>query len=85
MKDLIKTMLNESTLTKSDVKDEFKNQLDTNVFKKKIEAIVKDKLKDNKDLEDRVVEISKNVLTQLFKTLYIKRASWRDNLSNKNS
>lgn len=85
MKDLIRKRLNETTLTKSDVKDEVKSQMDSNSIKKKIEDIVKNKIKDDKDLEDKVVEISKNVLTQLFKALWVKRASWRENISNKNS
>lgn len=85
MKDLIRKRLNETALTKSDVKDEVKSQMDSNSIKKKIEDIVKNKIKDDKDLEDKVVEISKNVLTQLFKTLWVKRASWRENISNKNS
>lgn len=76
MKDLIRKRLNETALTKSDVKDEVKSQMDSNSIKKKIEDIVKNKIKDDKDLEDKVVEISKNVLTQLFKTLWVKRASW---------
>jgi Ni,Fe-hydrogenase III component G len=85
MKDLIRKRLNETALTKSDVKDEVKSQMDSNAIKKKIEDIVKNKIKDDKDLEDKVVEISKNVLTQLFKALWVKRASWRENISNKNS
>jgi hypothetical protein len=85
MKDLIRKRLNETALTKSDVKDEVKSQMDSNAIKKKIEDIVKNKIKDDKDLEDKVVEISKNVLTQLFKALWVKRTSWRENISNKNS
>ena len=77
MKDLIRKRLNETALTKSDVKDEVKSQMDSNAIKKKIEDIVKNKIKDDKDLEDKVVEISKNVLTQLFKALWVKRAYLR--------
>jgi hypothetical protein len=84
MKELIRKTLNEN-ITKSDVKDEVKLQMDSNAFKKKIEKIISDKLKDDKELEDKVVEISRNVLTQLYKTLWIKRNVWRDALSNKNS
>jgi hypothetical protein len=84
MKELIRKTLNEN-ITKSDVKDEVKLQMDSNAFKKKIEKIISDKLKDDKELEDKVVEISRNVLTQLYKTLWIKRNVWRDTLSNKNS
>jgi hypothetical protein len=85
MKDLIKNRLNEAVLSKSDIKDEIKSQLDGNTLKKKVEDIIKDKIKNDKDLEDKIVEINKNVLTQLFKSLWVKRAFWKDNLSNKNS
>lgn len=83
MKELIKQKLNEVTLTKSDVKDEVSNQLDSNPIKKKIEDIITTKIKGNKELEDKIVDITKNVLTQLYKTLYTKKSFWKDNLSNK--
>lgn len=85
MKELIKQKLNEVALTKSDVKDEVSNQLDSNPIKKKIEDIVTTKIKGNKELEDKIVDITKNVLTQLYKTLYTKKSFWRDNLSNKSN
>jgi hypothetical protein len=72
-------------LTKTDVSKEIKVYMDTNTFKNKIEKIVKDKLKNDKELEDKVVEITKNVLTQLYKTLWVKRNTWVNNLSNKNN
>ena len=70
-------------LTKTDVSKEIKVYMDTNTFKNKIEKIVKDKLKNDKELEDKVVEITKNVLTQLYKTLWVRKGMWRDTLSNK--
>jgi hypothetical protein len=72
-------------LTKTDVSKEIKVYMDTNVFKDKIEKIVKDKIKNDKELEDKVVEITKNVLTQLYKTLWVKRGMWRNSLSNKSA
>jgi hypothetical protein len=72
-------------LTKTDVSKEIKLYLDTNTFKEKVEKIVKDKLKNDKELEDKVVEITKNVLTQLYKTLWVKRGMWRNSLSNKSA
>ncbi len=72
-------------LTKSDVSKEIKVYMDTNTFKEKIEKIVKDRLKNDKELEDKVVEITKNVLTQLYKTLWVKRGMWRNSLSNKSA
>lgn len=72
-------------LTKADVSKEVKTYMDTNEFKAKIEKIVKDKLKNNKELDDKVVEITKNVLTQLYKTLWLKKSVWISNLANKGS
>lgn len=70
-------------LTKTDISKEIKVYMDTNTFKDKVEKIVKDRLKNDKELEDKVVEITKNVLTQLYKNLWVKRGMWRNSLSNK--
>ena len=70
-------------LTKTDIDKGIKVYMDSAEFKTKIEKIVKDRLKNEKELEDKVVEITKNVLTQLYKTLWIKRGFWKSNLSNK--
>jgi len=72
-------------LTKADVSKEVKVYMDSNTFKEKIEKIVKDRLKNDKELEDKVVEITKNVLIQLYKTLWVKRGMWRNSLSNKST
>jgi hypothetical protein len=72
-------------LTKADISKEVKVYLDSAAFKDKIEKIVRDRIKNDKTLEDKVVDISKNVLTQLFKALWTKRGMWRSNLSNKTS
>ena len=84
MKNPIKNKLNEE-LTKADVSKELKIYMDTTEFKNKIEKIVKDRIKDDKGLEDKVVDITKNVLTQLYKTLWTKRGLWVNNLSNKSN
>jgi len=80
----MRTNINEE-LSKSDVTKEVKVYMDSAEFKTKIEKIVKDRIKNEKELEDKVVEITKNVLTQLYKALYTKRGFWKDNLSNKNN
>jgi hypothetical protein len=72
-------------LSKSDVSKEIKVYMDSSEFKNKIEKIVKDRLKNEKELEDKVVDITKNVLTQLYKALWVKRGVWRNSLSNKSS
>lgn len=82
MKDLIRTRLNEE-FTKTDAKDVVKKYMDSTEFKNKVEKIVKDRINNDKALEDKVVEISKNVLTQLYKALWVKRTVWSSMLSNK--
>lgn len=70
-------------LTKADVSKELKIYMNTSEFKAKIEKIVKDRLKDDKELEDKIVDITGNVISQLYKTLWNKRGLWKNNLSNK--
>ena len=82
METSIKERLHEE-LTKTDVKNEVKLQMDSNDFEKKIIKIVKDFVKNDKAMEDKVIDISKNVLIQLYKTLWIKRSFWANNLTNK--
>ncbi|MEI6881261.1 MAG: hypothetical protein WCK82_08025 [Bacteroidota bacterium] len=80
----MKTKIQEN-MTKSDVSKEVKIYMDSKEFKNKVEKIVKDRIKNEKELENKVVEITRNVLTQLYKTLWIKRATWQNNLTNKNN
>ena len=72
-------------VSKTEISKEVKVYLNSDEFKAKIEKIIKDKLKNNTELEDKVVEITRNVLTQLYKTLWVKRGVWRNNLTNKSS
>jgi len=72
-------------MDKSDVNKTVKIYMNSDEFKAKIEKIVKEKLKNNQEIDDRVVDITKNVITQLFKTLWTKRNTWRNNLTNKNN
>ena len=79
----IKNIKEEVTI--SDVDKQIKNYIDTKTFESKIDKIIKEKLKDYPELENKMVEISKNVLTQLYKTLWVKKDFWRNNLTNKSS
>lgn len=63
---------------KTDIAKEIKIQLDKKTFADKIEKIVKDRLKDNKELEKSVETITKNVIANVFKTLWMKRNFWVD-------
>lgn len=76
--------LNEE-LTKADISKELKIYMDSKAFEAKVEKIVKDRIKDDKALEDKVVQITRNVITQLYKTLWNKRGFWVNNLTNKST
>ncbi len=82
MKDLNKQKLDED-LTRADVKKEISNFLGSSEFEAKVAKIVKDRIKNEKGLEDKVVDITKNVITQLYKTLWTKRSFWSSTLTNK--
>ena len=60
---------------------EIKDALDDSKFKNKIKDVVDDVHK-SKDFERKLVEVSKNVLIQLFKQMYNKRSFWASGLSN---
>jgi len=82
MKEFIRKRLNEE-LTKSDVKDEVNNMLQSDALKDKVAKILKDKIKNDPELEKFMVDITKNVLSQLYKTLWTKRGFWQSTLKNK--
>jgi hypothetical protein len=82
MKELIRKRLNEE-FGKQDVTKEIKSFSDSKVFKDNIGKIIKDKIKNDKEIEDQIVDITRNVITQLYKTLWTKRGFWRNDLKNK--
>lgn len=86
-KNTIKSRLNEalSKTEQDEIKKEVTKQIKSSELQKVISSIVSKQLKNDKDLEDSVVEISKNVLTQLYKTLWVKRGFWKDTLKNQAS
>lgn len=70
-------------LTKSDVKDEVIRVINSRRLKDKISELVAQELKKSPELESQVVDISKNVITQLYKALWVKRSFWTSQLKNK--
>ena len=80
----MKKKINED-LTKTEVNKQISVYMDSSEFKNNVEKIVKDRIKNEKELEDKIVDITKNVLTQLYKTLWTKRATWVNNITNKNN
>ena len=81
MDKLIRQRLHEE-LTKADVKAIVKSEINGNALKKKVVDIISKEVKGNKHLEDKVVDITRNVLTQLYKQLWMKRNFWTSGLKN---
>lgn len=65
-------------MNKTDIAKEVKIQMDSKTFSDKIEKIVKEKLKSNKDLEKDIEQITRNVIANVFKVLWQKRNFWID-------
>ncbi len=73
---------------KSMIKKEIKDFLDlnkSNDFEKKVTDIIKRKFKGDKDIEKHIVDITRNVLIQLYKNLWTRRNFWSSDLKNASS
>jgi len=86
-KKLIKHKLDEAFNKdeKDQIKDEIVKILKSSDLKDIIHTLVNNEIKGNKELEKETVEITRNVITQLFKTLWVKRGVWQTMLKNKAS
>ncbi len=69
-------------LSKTDVRDEIEKYLKTNNFIDLVRKEVISQLGKSKEVEDKMVEISSNVLVQLYKSLWTKRGFWKSDLKN---
>ncbi len=87
-------MINEqlSPTDKSDIKamirKEIKDFLDVNrssEFETKVADIIKKRFKSDKDFEKYFVDVTRNVLIQLYKNLYTRRNFWANDLKNASS
>jgi hypothetical protein len=88
MKHIIKQVLNEE-LTRSDkaeikniFKSEFNSAIKTNDVKKKIGDMVKNQLKTDKPTRREVGKMTQKVLVKLFKTFWVRKNIWSNNLEN---
>ena len=68
-------------IVKKEIKD-FLNLTNANDLEKKVEKMVLDTIKNDKNLDKHFVDISKNVLIQLYKNLWTRRSFWSNDLKN---
>jgi len=69
-------------LTKTDVKNQFQDLIKSNDLKNKVIEIVKQHVKNDKDLEKQMLDIARNSLVQLYKTLWMKKNFWASAIKN---
>ena len=73
-------------IDKSDIKKLIQKEIETSLksknFKDKVSDAVTKDVKKNPELEKMVVEITRNVITQLYKVLWMRRTFWRNSLKN---
>lgn len=88
MKRIIRKVLLEdlSQKDKSEIKDIFKSEFEKKIkssdFKDAVEKIVIKQLGNDKKTKKEVAAITQKVLVKLFKTFWVRRNFWSNNLEN---
>lgn len=68
-------------IAKEEIRKFLRNNRDPE-FDEKIQKIVKNTLKTDSELSRYIVEITKNVLVELYKSFWVKRNFWTNDLKN---
>jgi hypothetical protein len=77
--DIILKFLNEE-ITDKDLEKKLKEFMGSKAFTDKIKSTVSDEIKSDKELEKFVVDITRQSLEQLYKTLWTKRNFWKSHI-----
>ena len=72
------------TLVKKEIKDFLENTRSIEL-ENKVGEIIKNKIKNDKDVEKYLVDVTRNVLIQLYKNLWTRRNFWSNDLKNSSS
>lgn len=72
-------------ITEVEIEKKLKNFLKSKGLTDKIKKEIESDVKSDKETEKMVVDITSNVLTQLFKALWVKRSFWQSQLKNKSA
>jgi hypothetical protein len=75
----------DDNLTKKDLEKELNKFLASKQFEKRVKDVVTNETKTDKELEKFVVDVTKNVLIQLYKTMWTRKAFWTSSLKNKST
>jgi hypothetical protein len=72
-------------MDEKDLEKHLKKFLNSRELEKKIKDSVDKQTKDDKEMEKFVVEITKNVLVQLYKTMWTRKSFWVSSIKNKST
>ena len=86
MKDTIRKILKEEDFSKTQIKkmidDEFEKKIKSTAFKDAVKDIVRTQVKNDKKTEKEIAKITQKVLVKLYKTFWVRRNFWSNNLEN---
>jgi hypothetical protein len=78
-KHIILKFLNEN-ISEKELDKKLKDLVNSKAFKDQIKDVVDDQIRSDKELEKLVVDITKDSLSELFKTLWTKRSFWKSQI-----
>ena len=67
-------------ITEKELDKKLKEFMNSKAFTQKIKDVVDDEVKSDKELEKLIVDITKDALEQLYKTLWTKRQFWKSQI-----
>lgn len=75
----------DSGIEKAELERRLKQFVKSSELKRTIRQEITSNTKSDKEMEKFIVDVTKNVLTQLFKTFWTKRSFWKSDLKNKSN
>lgn len=72
-------------MSENDIDKKLRDFLNSDKLNKKIKDSVASNTKNDREMEKFVVEITKNVLIQLYKTMWTRKGFWTSSLKNKST
>lgn len=70
-----------TSIVKKEIRD-FVGASNSQNFEQLVTKMLKEKIKGDKQIESHLVELTRNVLVQLYKALWVKRNFWTSDLKN---
>lgn len=75
----------DDNLTDKQLEAALEKMLKSDKLTKQIKKVVDEETKSDREMEKMIVDITKNVLVQLYKTMWTKKSFWTSSLKNKSN